>query len=140
MWASCVNTMGVFRSGVDHFYPWTLYSVGYIPRVAHGVSYREALAAAYPNWLAGISKYHMKDVCSLFTEVFGIDPSLNCKAIVGSGCEMVCKLMQKGGIPLTLAGYGDCPTKEYIEKSLAKEDFGEFSLEEMVQMITSCYV
>ena len=57
--------MGVFRSGVDQFYPWTLYSVGYIPRVAHHVSYREALTIAYPHWLRGIAKYHAEDILSL---------------------------------------------------------------------------
>lgn len=139
MWASCVNTMGIFRSGVDHFYPWTLYSVGYIPRVAHGVSYREALAAAYPNWLAGIAKYHMQDICTLFTEVLDIDKTLDEREIIKAGCALVRELMQKGGIPLSLAQYGECPTKEFIMGALAKEDFGEFSHDEMCRMIEGCY-
>lgn len=114
MWASCVNTMGVFRSGVDHFYPWTLYSVGYIPRVAHRVSYREALAAAYPNWLKGISQYHMQDIRILVTEVFGIDPALDDETAVQQGCAYFKDLLQKGGVPISLSAYGDCPAKEYI--------------------------
>lgn len=139
MWASCVNTMGVFRSGVDNFFPWTLFSVGYIPRVAHGVSYREALAAAYPNWLEGIFKYHPEDVRALFTEVFGIDPALNDSALAETGCAKLRSLMEQGGVSLSLSEYGSCPTAEYVSRSLAPEDFGEFPPKEMYRMIAACY-
>lgn len=139
MWASCVNTMGVFRSGVDHFYPWTLYSVGYIPRVAHRVTYREALAVAYPNWLKGISQYHMQDIRTLVTEMFGIDPARDDETAVQQGCAYFKDLLQKGDVPISLSAYGDCPTKEYIVQSLAKEDFGEFSHDEMHRIIADCY-
>lgn len=139
MWASCVNTMGVFRSGIDQFYPWTLYSVGYIPRIAHKVSYREALVVAFPAWLKGISKYHMEDIHTLCTEVLGIDPALSDADIVKAGCAAFRELMRSGEIPMSLAQYGKCPSKEYICNSLAKEDFGEFSAEEMLQIIAECY-
>lgn len=139
MWASCVNTMGVFRSGVDNFYPWTLFSVSYIPRTAHNVSYREALVTAYPHWLKGISKYHMEDICMLFTEVFGISSELSKEQIVDEGCKMLKKLIEKSGISLTLSYYGLCPTKEYVINSLNKEDFGEFTTDEMYHMIAKCY-
>ncbi|MCI8809387.1 MAG: iron-containing alcohol dehydrogenase [Oscillibacter sp.] len=139
MWASCVNTMGVFRSGVDNFYPWTLFSVGYIPRVAHGVSYREALAAAYPNWLKGISQYHVGDIRMLFTEIFDIDPALEDAAVVETGCAHLRMIMQAGGIPLSLSVHGACPSLEYVSSALAPEDFGEFTLEEMHRMISACY-
>lgn len=139
MWASCVNTMGVFRSGIDDFYPWTLFSVGYIPRVAHQVSYREALVIAYPGWLKGISKYHMRDICGLFTEVFGISNKLRNQEIIEQGCEQLKGLMRQSEIPMTLSSYGACPIKEYVQRSLLPEDFGEFTLDEMYQMIKECY-
>lgn len=139
MWASCVNTMGIFRSGVDHFYPWTLYSVGYIPRVAHGVSYREALVIAYPAWLKGISRYHMEDIRTLFTEIFGLSSALEDRALVEQGCGRLKAIMEESGIPMTLSAYGECPAKDYIEQSLVPEDFGEFTPEEMHQMVAECY-
>ena len=137
MWASSVNTMGVFRSGVDNFYPWTLYSVGYVPRVAHGVSYREALAAAYPNWLNGISRYHMADIRLLFTDVFGIDPAKEDTRIIEEGCAWLRELMRAGGVSLSLSA--EAPSLEYVSHALAPEDFGEFSPEEMHRMIAACY-
>lgn len=139
MWASCVNTMGVFRSGVDHFYPWTLYSVGYIPRVAHQVPYREALVIAYPIWLKGISKYHMQDICTLCTEVLGISAALNNEMIVDKGCDRLKMLFKESGVSTTLSSYGACPTKEYILSALSQEDFGEFTQEEMCRMVEECY-
>ena len=107
MWASCVNTMGVFRSGVDQFYPWTLYSVGYIPRVAH--------------------------------HVFGIDDKLNTGDVIEAGCAKLNALLEKSGIPMSLAAHGACPDRKYILGALTKEDFGEFSVEEMYQMVSACY-
>lgn len=140
MWASCVNTMGVFRSGVDHPYPWTVFSVCYIPRVAHQISYREALVVAYPIWLKGVAKYHMEDVRNLFIEVFGIDSSMEDELVIDAGCANIRELMQKSGIPLTLSAYGKCPSREYVKNNLAEEDFGEFSFDEMYAMIEACYV
>lgn len=140
MWASCVNTMGVFRSGVDNFYPWTLFSVGYIPRVFHGVSYREALAAAYPNWLEGISKYHPEDIRTLFTEVFGVDRTLPEAMIIETGCAALREWMKRGGVSLSLSAYGECPSLDEIKGALAPEDFGEFTPEEMRRMIAACYM
>lgn len=139
MWASCVNTMGIFRSGVDNPYPWTVFSVSYIPREAHQVPYREALITAYPVWLKKIAKYHMSDIRMLFTEVFGMDDSMKDEELVDAGCARIRKMMKRGGIPLTLAAYGECPSKEYVQSHLAKEDFGEFSLDEMYSMICNCY-
>lgn len=139
MWASCVNTMGIFRSGVDCSYPWTVFSVGYVPRVAHGVSYREALVPAYIQWLKGISKYHMEDIRLLFTEVLGISASDEDELLINCGCEMLRKLMEESGVSLSLAAYGSCPTKDYVTKSLAPEDYGEFTQDEMYQMIAGCY-
>lgn len=139
MWASCVNTMGVFRSGVDQFYPWTVFSVGYIPRVAHQVSYREALVIAYLHWLKGIAKYHMADIRTLFTEVFGVDARLADAEVVEQGCARLRALMEQGGVSLSLASCGPCPTREYVEKSLVKEDYGEFSPGEMYDIIAACY-
>lgn len=139
MWASCVNTMGVFCSGVDQFYPWTVFSVGYIPRVAHQVSYREALVIAYLHWLKGIAKYHMADIRTLFTEVFGVDARLADAEVVEQGCAGLRALMEQGGVSLSLASCGPCPTREYVEKSLAKEDYGEFSPGEMYDIIAACY-
>ena len=139
MWASCVDTMGVFRSGVDNFYPWTLYSVGYIPRVMHNVSYREALVTAYPNWLKAISKYHMEDIKGLFTEVFDISPKLEDDEIINSGCEYLKKLIKRSGLSLTLSSHGKCPSIKEVVKSLDEADFGEFTHEEMYNIITDCY-
>lgn len=139
MWASCVNTMGIFRSGVDRSYPWTVFSVSYIPRAAHQVSYREALICAYPVWLSGIAKYHMDDVRLLFTEILGIDASLEDGSLVDAGCEKVRRLMEQCGIGLSLSEYGPCPTKEYVVKKLDEDDFGEFSEDEMYHMIAACY-
>lgn len=139
MWASCVNTMGIFRSGVDCSYPWTVFSVGYVPRVAHGISYREALVPAYIQWLKGVSKYHIEDIRMLFTEVLGISAALNDEALVNSGCEMLKRLMEESGVPLSLAAYGRCPAREYVLKSLAEEDYGEFTQDEMYQMVAGCY-
>lgn len=139
MWASCVNTMGVFRSGVDQFYPWTLFSVGYIPRVAHQVPYREALVIAYLSWLKGISKYHMQDIRTLFTEIFGVSASMDDELIVDEGCARLKKIMEEGEISLSLSDYGMCPAKEYIVGALNPEDFGEFTQDEMYEMIAKCY-
>lgn len=139
MWASCVNTMGVFRSGVDQSYPWTVFSVGYIPRAAHRVPYREALVIAYLHWLKGAAKYHMADIRALFTEVFGVDAALEDAAIVEAGCSRLRALMEAGGIDTTLAPYGACPTMDYMKKSLVKEDYGEFTPEELYGMIAACY-
>ena len=139
MWASCVNTMGIFRYGVDCSYPWTVFSVGYVPRVAHGISYREALVPAYIQWLKGVSKYHMEDIRMLFTEVLGISAALNDEALVNSGCEMLKRIMEESGVPLSLAAYGRCPAREYVFRSLAEEDYGEFTQDEMYQMIAGCY-
>lgn len=139
MWASCVNTMGVFRSGVDHPYPWTVFSVSYIPRAAHHVSYRKALVTAYPVWLKGIAQYHMEDIRMLFTEIFGIDDGMDNQALITAGCDKIRELMEKSGIPLTLSAYGECPSKEFIQNNLEEGDFGEFSLDEMYDMIAECY-
>ena len=139
MWASCVNTMGVFRSGVDQSYSWTVFSVGYIPRAAHRVPYREALVIAYLHWLKGAAKYHMADIRALFTEVFGVDAALEDAAIVEAGCSRLRALMEAGGVDTTLAPYGACPTMDYVKKSLAKEDYGEFTPEELYGMIAACY-
>ena len=83
MWASCVNTMGVFRSGVD--------------------------------------------------------AALEDAAIVEAGCSRLRALMEAGGIDTTLAPYGACPTMDYMKKSLVKEDYGEFTPEELYGMIAACY-
>lgn len=139
MWASCVNTMGIFRSGVDHFYPWTLFSVGYIPRVYHNVSYREALVIAYPVWLQRIAKYHMDDICDLFINVFGISAESDKNAIVEQGCNKIKEIMKKSYIPLSLSSYGNYPSKDYILSALDSEDFGEFTADEMFDMIKDCY-
>lgn len=139
LWASSVDTMGILGAGVESAYPWTLFSVGYIPRVIHGVSYREALAVAYPHWLRGIAAYHMDDVKRLMIEVFGGDPTLPEDALIEHGCAQWAALLQAGGIPQTLAAYGEAPTKEAIRASLAEVDFGEFSLEEMHHMVQACY-
>lgn len=139
MWASCVNTMGIFRLGMDQFYPWTVFSVGYIPRVAHQVSYREALVIAYLHWLRGIAKYRMADIRTLFTEVFDVDDRLEDAEVVEQGCAKLRDLMARGGVPLSLSAYGPCPTREYVANSLAKEDYGEFSAEEMYALIAACY-
>nr|WP_325305143.1 iron-containing alcohol dehydrogenase [uncultured Oscillibacter sp.] len=82
MWASCVNTMGVFRSGVD--------------------------------------------------------AALEDAAIVEAGCSRLRALMEAGGVDTTLAPYGACPTMDYVKKSLAKEDYGEFTPEELHGMIAAC--
>lgn len=139
MWSSCVNTMGIFRSGVDYFYPWTIFSVGYIPRVAQGISYREALVPAYLQWLKGISKYHMDDIRTFFTEVLGVDSNNNDEDLVSVGYGLLKQLMEKSGVPLSLRKYGEVPSKEYIVQELEPEDFGEFTQEEMYQMIKNCY-
>ena len=83
MWASCVNTMGVFRSGVD--------------------------------------------------------AALEDAAIVEAGCSRLRALMEAGGVDTTLAPYGACPTMDYMKRSLAKEDYGEFTPEELYGMIAACY-
>lgn len=139
MWASCVNTMGIFRSGVDCSYPWTVFSVGYIPRVFHGVSYREALIPAYIQWLRGVSKYHMDDIRLLFTEVLGISESPNDEELINRGCRMLEDCMKESGVLLSLAVYGSCPAKNDVIKALAPEDFGEFTQDEMYQMVAGCY-
>lgn len=139
MWAPCVNTMGVFRSGVDDFYPWTLFSVSYIPRVFHRVPYREALVIAYLYWLKGISKYHMRDIVTLFTEVLEIPPEIGDDNIIEQGCEKFRKIMEDSGVTMSLSSYGECPTMEYVLNSLEKDDFGEFTPDEMYQMIKFCY-
>ena len=139
MWASCVNTMGVYRSGVDCSYPWTVFSVGYVPRVVHGVPYREALVPAYLQCLKGISKYHMDDIKGLFTEVFGISATISDEILVNSGCEILRKLLEESDVPLSLAAYGSYPAKDHVIKSLAPEDYGEFTQDEMYQMIAGCY-
>ena len=36
MWASCVNTMGVYRSGVDCSYPWTTLGTYPTENTVHG--------------------------------------------------------------------------------------------------------
>lgn len=139
MWSSCVDTMGIFRSGIDMGYPWTIFSVGYVPRVAHQVSYREALVPAYIQWLRGISKYHMDDIRSLFHEVLELPEELEDEALVEAGCEMLKNLMEQSQVPLTLSQYGKCPTDEFILQSLEPEDLGEFTPEEMCQMIQGMY-
>lgn len=40
---------------------------------------------------------------------------------------------------MSLAEHGACPDREYILGALTKEDFGEFSVEEMYQMVSACY-
>lgn len=82
MWASCVNTMGVFRSGVD--------------------------------------------------------AALEDAAIVEAGCSRLRALMEAGGVDTTLAPNGACPTMDYVKRSLAKEDYGEFTPEELHGMIAAC--
>lgn len=139
MWSSCVDTMGIFRSGIDMGYPWTIFSVGYVPRVAHQVSYREALVPAYIQWLRGISKYHMDDIRQLFSEVLEIPKDLEDEVLVEAGCEMLRNLMEQSQVPLTLSQYGKCPSDEFILQSLEPEDLGEFTPEEMCQMIQGMY-
>ena len=103
------------------------------------MSYREALTIAYPHWLRGIAKYHAEDIHALFTEVFGIDDKLNTGDVIEAGCAKLNALLEKSGIPMSLAAHGACPDRKYILGALTKEDFGEFSVEEMYQMVSACY-
>lgn len=139
MWSSCVNTMGIFRSGIDMGYPWTVFSVGYVPRVAHGVSYREALVPAYIQWLKGIARYHMEDIRMLFTEVLGLNEEMEDDILVDAGCELLKNLMKRSEVPISLKQYGACPSDEFILRSLEPEDLGEFTPDEMCQMVRACY-
>lgn len=107
--------------------------------MAHQVSYREALVIAYLHWLRGIAKYHMADIRTLFTEVFDVDDRLEDAEVVEQGCAKLRDLMARGGVSLSLSAYGPCPTREYVANSLAKEDYGEFSAEEMYALIAACY-
>ena len=99
----------------------------------------EALAAAYPNWLEGVFKYHPEDIRALFTEVFDIDPALEDDALVKAGCARLRALLEQGGVPLSLSDRGGCPAADYVSRSLAPEDFGEFTPEEMHRMVAACY-
>lgn len=101
--------------------------------------YREALVPAYLQWLKGISKYHMDDIRTFFIEVLGVDSNNNDEDLVSAGYEVLKQLMEKSGVPLSLRKYGEAPSKEYIMQELEPEDFGEFTQEEMYQMIKNCY-
>lgn len=81
----------------------------------------------------------MDDIRLLFTEVLGVSADLEDEQMVDTGCEMLADLMREGGVPLSLAGYGECPSDEYILQSLEPEDLGEFTPEEMCRMIKECY-
>ena len=39
-----------------------------------------------------------------------------------------------------LSEYGECPSKEYIVRELSQEDFGEFTVDEMHEMVAACYL
>lgn len=75
----------------------------------------------------------------LFTEVLGVSDVIGDELLVNSGCELLKKLLKESGVPLSLTSYGSFPTKEYVIQSLAPEDFGEFTQDEMYQMIAGCY-
>ena len=47
--------------------------------------------------------------------------------------------MKESGVPLTLRQYGECPSDEFILQSLEPEDLGEFTPEEMCQMVKGMY-
>lgn len=73
-----------------------------IPRVAHQVSYREALVIAYLHWLGGIAKYHMADIRALMTEVFDVDARLEDAEIMAQGCAKLRNLLERAGVPLPI--------------------------------------
>lgn len=81
----------------------------------------------------------MDDIRQLFTEVLGVSADLEDEQMVDAGCEMLADLMRESGVPLSLAGYGECPSDEYILQSLEPEDLGEFTPEEMCRMVQECY-
>ena len=58
---------------------------------------------------------------------------------VEAGCETLKELMKESGVPLTLRQYGECPSDEFILQSLEPEDLGEFTPEEMCQMVKGMY-
>lgn len=57
----------------------------------------------------------------------------------GLGRARLRALMEQGGVSLPLASCGPCPAREYVEKSPAKEDYGEFSPGEMYDIIAARY-
>lgn len=81
----------------------------------------------------------MDDIRSLFCEVLELPEDLEDEALVEAGCEMLKNLMEQSQVPLTLSQYGNCPTDEFILQSLEPEDLGEFTPEEMCQMIKGMY-
>lgn len=81
----------------------------------------------------------MDDIKLLFTEVIGISAAQNDKEIVKQGSKTLKDLMLKSNVPVTLEKYGECPTKEYITHELEADDFGEFTHDEMYEMIKKCY-
>lgn len=79
----------------------------------------------------------MSDIRTFFTEVFCISASLSDESIVDEGCAKLKKIMEE--ISVSLSAYGSCPTKEYIAGALNPEDFGEFTQDEMYEMVAKCY-
>ena len=60
--------------------------------------------------------------------------------VIEEGCAMLRVVMKKSDIQPTLSAYGTCPSKEYILRALDPEDFGEFTQDEMCQMVEACYL
>ncbi len=102
MWASCVNQS----------YPWTVFSVGYIPRMAHRVPYL--------YWLKGAAKNHLADIRALFTEVFGMDAALENTTIVEVDYSRLRALMEVGCAATTLAPYSACLSMDYVKNLCQK--------------------
>ena len=72
--------------------------------------------------------------------MFGISNQLSDERVIEGGCTVLREIMEKGGVLLTLSAYGSCPSKEYVMSSLDPEDLGEFTQDEMYQMMEACYL
>lgn len=81
----------------------------------------------------------MDDIRQLFSEVLEVPKDLEDEALVEAGCEMLRNLIEQSQVPLTLSQYGKCPSDKFILQSLEPEDLGEFTKEEMCQMIKGMY-
>lgn len=139
MLASSWGTMGISGAGITSSCLWSLFSLGYLSRVIYRVSYRESLAVSFPVWLEGLATYHFKEIRPLFTEIFGISGKLDDETFLTEGIRYWRNLMTLGRIPQTLASYGKAPGKEAVIKELAKEDYGDFTEDEMTAMLAKCY-
>lgn len=138
MWSSAVNTMGLLNRGKNS--AWSLYGCETIAEELFHVSYREAVAVIFPQWLRAMSNYFGDEVYNYAVNVLKVNPdSRNREQVIEEGLALTENIFKQYGIPGTFNEIAVVPEEEVIREIL--EEFEEDDIltrDEVKGMIFSC--